>query len=196
MAKIQKSNEQNMIDADNRDKYVNGRPVFNAENWEGVCRYANCYAYAMNVTTVKENIHLSPGMVSNQDTNYGQYTIEKLKRIFMEYIKADIQTGKMGNATDSVPCEENTPLGENEYRVALAFAPSPTDGNKLKDFHFYREDSDELWSHKVGESYIICRVDASGKSIDSSNPPESCNRNHEGIENYSVFVGYFKVTHN
>ena len=59
MAKIQKSNEQNMIDGDNRDKYVNGRPVFNAENWEGVCRYANCYAYAMNVTTVKENIHLS-----------------------------------------------------------------------------------------------------------------------------------------
>lgn len=32
MAKIQKSNEQNMIDTDNRDKYVNGRPVFNAEN--------------------------------------------------------------------------------------------------------------------------------------------------------------------
>lgn len=35
MAKIQKSNEQNMIDADNRDKYVNGRPVLMRRTGKG-----------------------------------------------------------------------------------------------------------------------------------------------------------------
>ena len=195
MAKTQQSNEKKIIESENRDEYENGRPVFKADNWEGVSRYANCYAYAMNVITVKEDEHLSPGMLSNQDTNYSEHTIEELKRIFVEYIKADIQTGKIEKATDFIPCGIDTKLNGNEYKVALAFAPSPENENKLKDFHFYREDSNGLWSHKVGESSIICQKDASDKFISSSNPPENCNRNHREIGNYSVFVGYFKVVH-
>lgn len=67
-----------------------------------------------------------------------------------------------------------------EYPHILCLALNSVD----QDFHFYRLDSNDAWSHKAG-----CRA-ASDKD-DSGNlilSPESCNRGR-----YNEFVGYYTV---
>ena len=61
-------------------------------------------------------------------------------------------------------------------------------------YHFYRQDSDGLWSHKHG-SYPVTRLDGYGYMGEDDTiseliiDPLTCNRNE-----YTIFVGYFAVT--
>jgi hypothetical protein len=59
------------------------------------------------------------------------------------------------------------------------------------DYHWYRQDSHGLWSHKPGNTPAN-NVDASGNLITN---PETADRNYipTGGWNYSVFCGYFYV---
>ncbi len=68
------------------------------------------------------------------------------------------------------------------YKVALVtYFESSTN----KDYHWYRQDSDGLWSHKLGH-LAISRLDESGNPIID---PMLCDR-----DNYPTFVGYFAVS--
>ena len=57
------------------------------------------------------------------------------------------------------------------------------------DYHRYRQDSDGLWSHKLGDN-PVSRLDDSDNLIYD---PETCDRN-DGEYDYSIFCGYFQVS--
>jgi len=70
------------------------------------------------------------------------------------------------------------------YLVALVMAPGV-------DYHWYRQDSNGMWSHKPGNT-ASTNIDASGLPITN---PENANRDYSGSggPNYSQFCGYFYV---
>ncbi|MBQ7603869.1 MAG: RICIN domain-containing protein [Clostridia bacterium] len=72
------------------------------------------------------------------------------------------------------------------YKIAL-FATSPN--STYKDYHWYRQDADGLWSHKRGLTEVT-RLDNSQKQIID---PELADRNY-GNYNYTEFLGYYYVT--
>ena len=80
------------------------------------------------------------------------------------------------------PINETDVCPVGTYKVALVIAPSV-------DFHWYRQNSDGTWSHKLASSPVT-NLDASGDLIIN---PRLANRNHSSA-NYTIFVGYFKVT--
>ncbi len=60
------------------------------------------------------------------------------------------------------------------------------------DYHWYRQNPDGTWSHKMGRTEVT-NLDASGILILD---PQNCDRNYEDTSgcNYSTFVGYFYVS--
>ena len=72
---------------------------------------------------------------------------------------------------------------EGAYRVALFIYPG-------YDFHWYRQNSDGTWSHKVG-GMEVTNLDFSGEVI--YDPLESDRNNIAATVNYSQLIGYFYV---
>lgn len=83
----------------------------------------------------------------------------------------------------------------NSCTIALVF-----DNNILHpDYHFYRQNADGTWSHKLGQSGIPTNLDGDGQVIYD---PENCAQEYDivyddfgvqGSHNYSVFVGFYAV---
>ncbi len=57
------------------------------------------------------------------------------------------------------------------------------------DYHWYRQNSDGTWSHKLGPT-LVMDFDA---ALNTIYDPQICNRNY-GSTNYSEFVGYYAVS--
>lgn len=68
------------------------------------------------------------------------------------------------------------------HYVALGYSSA------LRDYHWWRLDSDGTWSHKPGQCPVM-HTDASGGRIDDLNPPSGAGA--RGC--YEVFAGYFYV---
>lgn len=184
-------NKPIVIDTPRVDSYDEaGRPVFCLDNWDGTLLYGNCFAYAMNLQTQESGVLLAPGMVRGLYIDHSNDAPEHVWRSLLHETNEDIRSGKLGEIIDMNPCELSSSLGKNEYRVALCLAVV---GGQFRDFHWYREDADDGWSHKRGLSFV-CRVDAAGQPINRDNPPESCNRSYPEI-NYNFFCGYYKLQH-
>ena len=64
--------------------------------------------------------------------------------------------------------------------------------DKDEDYHFYRQDSNGMWSHKPGGTAVTDK-DADGRPIYD---PKLTNRNYDGKGsklNYDIFCSYFCV---
>jgi hypothetical protein len=70
-------------------------------------------------------------------------------------------------------------------------ATSDTDHEGFNDFHFWRQDSDGLWSHKPGSDYPL-RVDGMNRIIHN---PDFSNRTF-GDRSYVTPCGFFCVESN
>ena len=66
---------------------------------------------------------------------------------------------------------------ERCYKVALVLDPNAA----LPDYHWYRQNADGTWSHKLGMYEITC-YDASGNMIYD---PQSCDKDHSPDHDYS-----------
>ena len=132
----------------------------------------NCYSYAMN----NQQYVMQPGMHSGRsEWNYANITnINFLK----EYIEWDSEA--MNFTFEEIGRDDTCTQGT--YKIALVLDP----GN---DYHFYRQNPDGTWSHKPGTTEVV-NTDASGNVI---HDPQYANRNY-GTINYSIFIGYYKVT--
>jgi hypothetical protein len=75
------------------------------------------------------------------------------------------------------------------YKVALVIGQN---GSGNYDYHWYRQDSDGLWSHKPGGN-AVTRLDSSNQLIID---PQNAARDYtsSGRSNYSTFGGYYAVT--
>lgn len=181
-----------VIDNKQVDDYdEHGHLKFDLEHWTNYVRYANCYAYAMNVQCEEAEADFYPGVVSGGAAIAAGTNIATAQVQLTANLLTDATSGELGKVIVINQCLFTDVPGDNQYRIAFVLAPDIN--NNLDDFHFYREDSDGKWSHKHGYS-ILVRKDAADNDIDANNPPHGCNRNYGNID-YSVFVGYFMVTH-
>jgi len=144
----------------------------------------NCFAYAMGVRE-----HMSPKDCNKKSCDIPFHQpgrksgFPKWKRIrgkrcpdLLARLKGDIPT--IQRTTFTQRCSKGT------YKVAAVIDPK-------NDYHFYRQDSDGLWSHKPGGTRVS-RRDASNRLIYN---PELCDRDYSKSANmnYDRFCGYMCV---
>jgi hypothetical protein len=140
----------------------------------------NCYSYAINERDSNRKTKLYPGEKSGLD-RVKQTQFEYTCTNFHERILSDIPNIFPSTYEDKCPC--------NYYKIALVL---DNDENN-KDFHFYREDIDGLWSHKPGSNKVT-RKDASGNNIKN---PFNANRdytkdNQQGY-NYNTKCNFYCI---
>jgi len=123
-------------------------------------RNNNCYNYASNKKT---NTFAQPGRGAG--SMYTALTCPEVTR-------ASLADG-LHHRYNCFPDSQKP-----RYLVALVIAPGPS----FKDFHWYRLNSENFWSHKPGGTPAR-NVDNSNKVITN---PETCNRGP-----YTNFCGYF-----
>ena len=134
-------------------------------------------------------VHRKDGNGEWQDINNNlSLTTVQSKEI---YATSDMRTSF---AKQFTPNSQLVTLAENGYSVSMGILQSASNGSinenpdnsdDDKDCHFYRQDSDGLWSHKQGNAPIQ-KTDESGKPIID---PETADRGR-----YTVFVGYYAIT--
>lgn len=85
---------------------------------------------------------------------------------------------------------QNATPGTRQYKIACVFA-NDRYGNPDAGFHFYRQDSNDYWSHKRGLT-AISQLDSTGYAISN---PMTCGRNYGVDFNYSIWGGFYMVTY-
>lgn len=139
----------------------------------------NCYNYALNS---KVGLHFLCNNV-----NLKLATPEELE---------DCLFDRASDYSYSIlPIEKYEECPSGFYKIALVF-----DNDILHpDYHFYRQNADGTWSHKLGQSGIPTNLDGDGQVIYD---PENCAQEYDivyddfgvqGSHNYSVFVGFYAV---
>ena len=146
-------------------------------NYSPVLNLTNCYAYAFNNQTYPGTnalCYMQPGEFAGLELRYVPINAENV----VTYVEADAtKLGFMFEEIDKYSC---CPTGS--YKVALVIAEG-------SDYHWYRQNPDGTWSHKLGNS-AVTDVDASGNILVN---PEYADRNHT-VANYSQFIAYYCVT--
>lgn len=146
------------------------------ENFQGICR---CYNYALDCI---DNRFINLGE-STGDSSVN-YSITELIDLFehdSQYLPRCYDTkfgfpyrGEIGKYQ---ACPDGT------YKVALFY-----DSVEIKDYHWYRQNSDGTWSHKPSGEPVM-NVDSNGDPIYD---PCFCEREHGG-HTYDTFVGFFAI---
>lgn len=161
----------------------------------------NCYTYAVNSHIYAQYTYgntiiaapINPGMLS--DVSIDSYTTTPT--VLYTAAKADAAKVSPQYIFEPIEPYETCPAGS--YKIALF-----VDGDdNITDYHWYRQDSDGLWSHKRGTTEVI-RTDNSNKLIID---PRYANTNYgyqewvnpstgETETGYLVyeFVGFYAVT--
>jgi uncharacterized membrane protein len=129
-------------------------PTFDKSKWDkegpgGPAGRSNCYNYALDLPcTGDKGKKLQPGQQNGHTLKH-------------PYECSDVTEGaKKDNLTIS---DAKTACTKGCWKVALFIAP-PGDVGKDGDFHWYRQDDDGSWSHKM-DSMDPSQVDNSGKKI-------------------------------
>jgi hypothetical protein len=137
-------------------------------DWTKNAKYNNCYAYAINKYDPYATRKRNPGNVMRP---YGcNEVMEGVIRDNPEILRHPGCYGKT--------------CPKDHYKGFLAVDKNP----KSNDFHFWRQEADGYWTHKLG-SNLPSSVDASGLRIRN---PDTSNRDFGG-HSYSESCGYFCV---
>jgi hypothetical protein len=151
-------------------------PSFHPENWnasKAESQYNNCYAYAFRNMELNRQSKPQPGNLANvPEVPPHEYTCN---RVFQN-TRAD-HPGIFA-WDDKTPC----PCGHFKAMMVL-----DTGGPKT-DFHYLRQDSNGLWSQKLG-SGPATRLDASNKFITD---PRRANLDY-GVYNYNTRCSAFCI---
>tara|TARA_B100001094_G_C18027785_1_gene718494 strand:+ start:477 stop:1013 length:537 start_codon:yes stop_codon:yes gene_type:complete len=134
----------------------------------------NCYSYAFNYIDYGGS-KLQPGELSSGE--FKEYTCENI----FQKMKEDYKGIQKSYFKEDLDC--------SRYQIALAIDTITGDD----DFHFYRKDTNNYWSHKTGTNNVSM-VDASGDLIIN---PEYCDRDYHKLDkddhNYNLFCGYYSI---
>lgn len=147
-------------------------------NYTPVCGKTNCYAYALNT-------QVEPG------TNKLWFAQPGIESDFEPYSQSEISADLIVRAVESdaeefeftfVPIGRYAKCPAGAYKVALVI-------DNGVDYHWYRQNPNGFWSHKLAGNPITKR-DASDQLIID---PWLADRDH-GSTDYDIFVGYFAIT--
>jgi hypothetical protein len=164
-------------------------PKYEPDRWNArkeVRETHNCFAYAMNVHDPKQftsclkskncNVPFhQPGSASG----HPKFSSQKQKTCsdMVGRLLGDNPTMQVTSFTDKCP--------KHTSKIALVVDAD-------EDYHFYRQDSNGMWSHKPGGTPVTDK-DADGKPIYD---PKLSNRNYDekGSKlNYDIFCSYMCV---
>ncbi len=154
--------------------------------WSGTVQTnCNCYAYAINNQVMEPignqiwfkqqpgeyyNNHSDPANQITQGFQSSSGIIDAVNADFAKY-------NSINNASVYfISVSQYTKCPDGYYKIALALSSS--------DYHWYRQNSDGLWSHKQG-LYPVTNLDASNNLIID---PATADRG-----SYTTFVGYYAV---
>jgi hypothetical protein len=163
--------------------YKCNKPKWEPEKWNLSKKehdLTNCYSYAFD-TIIKEGERhkkLQPGELSgNRFNKYDCNSI--INKVKKDYALLGIR--KLKDMHEEIEC--------TNYRIALVI---DNKGNDI-DYHFYRQDSNNKWSHKAGDNEVS-NVDASNNIIiDPEKADRNYNKYNNGNYDYSIFCGYYSV---
>lgn len=157
-------------------------------NQTDIVLYNNCYNYGVN--------HVSWGPPAGHAPRGGaQPGRISGHQVTFPFTCANTKAAAM---SDGMIEKANCQGGTTYYNIALVIAPPQLiRGKQAGDYHWYRQQLDgntPMWGHKRGQTRAI-DFDASRKTIDNTNPPETCNRDYRttgrGGLNYSAWCGYY-----
>lgn len=158
------------------------KPKFNPYIWnrKDIRKNNNCYSYAIRNLKKNRKSKLQPGNIAK---------IPEIKKI--NYNCNDLIKNVLNDNKDifKINSEQKCPC--NYYKIALFLDKSEPN----KDYHFYRQDNNLLWSHKPGNKKAT-NLDASNNLIKN---PEYADRNYiytKNKNNYTDFCSYFCVPYN
>lgn len=189
---------------------LNGSELeYGTGNWTNtfIEGYTNCYAYAINnqVQPWDDQLWLKqqPGEFSHTSiVGYHDNFSLIETALYQDYADYNLENGTNLIAR-SIGKYQLCPAGT--YKIALFIDSDTSSTDSVTDYHWYRQDSDGLWSHKPGTT-AVTRYDAPSTEIPEGNliiDPELANRNYGdvwingeyyGILNYADFVGYYAVS--
>ncbi len=161
--------------------------------WSGCVEdCCNCYSYAINNQVYPGHNWLwyfqRMGWYAGEDYLFEQYTSDAISTaVTYDYSQYnyDFNTSYIFQ-----PISRTAVCPAGTYKVALVIGASSSD----YDYHWYRQDADGFWSHKLAW-LPVTRYDSEGKLIID---PKYAARDYTNLEpagyNYSTFVGYFAVT--
>lgn len=121
----------------------------------------NCFSYAINQRVSNRIGKAQPGYfsgfphVANDEYKCGN---------FIERLKSDIPSMYMADF--------GTKCKDGFYKIYMAI-----DKSSDPDYHFYRQDSNGMWSHKPGRTDVV-DIDAAGKKIMN---PAKADRNYKSV---------------
>lgn len=156
----------------------------------------NCYAYAMDMKWNPLTGNRFPRKPQPGEFSGGTvFTAAGGAGLIPAAAAADMTA--MGYTNTLTPIAGPTAaIPANTWRVALV---ATTPGIGTQDYHWYRQNpTTGNWTHKPGTS-AVKSVDATGNSMNATNPPDIANRDysaggtHVRKPNYNQFIGYFYV---
>jgi hypothetical protein len=140
----------------------------------------NCFAYAFNVYDRDKKSEGGPFTQPGLKSGYPPWHKVKGKRCpdLMARLMGDVPGLRVGSFEQ--PC----PKGSSKIAAVI---------DAKRDYHFYRQDSNGLWSHKPG-STDVTNVDAAGKLIYD---PRTANRTYDkdptDVLQYDTFCNFMCV---
>ncbi len=159
-----------------KDSYMplNGSELeYEPSKWnDGDVRKYNCYAYALNT---KAYGYMQPGQSEDHNISNTPDYLEKETLLSMVELDAE----NYGFSFEEIGKYER--CDEGYYKVALVVDPGT-------DYHWYRQNYDGTWSHKMGSS-LISNTDFSDNVIYD---PETCDRTGISLD-YSEFYGFYQI---
>lgn len=125
----------------------------------------NCYAYALGIYT-----HPFTGGFFRSRDHYGfaiqpgEISGNPLKKCDVNEIISAVKADALRFGTLFIEASPNMKKPEGAWKVALFVHPG-------FDYHWYRQNPDGLWSHKIGQD-AVSLLDARGRLI--RNPEKAC----------------------
>ena len=154
---------------------INGYELdYEPSKWsdEDILDNHNCYDYALN--SMEQVLHHPGGSRGLSDFNIDDYY---KRETLIELMGFDAEEYNF----DFAPIGKYEQCDPGYYKIAICSDPG-------YDIHFYRQNSDGTWSHKMGNDYV--------SNLDSSNQlildPENCARKYSFLE-YNLFYGFFQI---
>ena len=147
--------------------------------------HTNCYSYALGRLELNIDDKLQPGELSGK--KYDKMDCD----VIFEHIKKDL------NRDDVYKTSKDSKINCLQRKIALVIDEKSED----KDYHFYRLDSNNTWSHKPG-STSATNKDASDNIIYD---PKKADRDYSNRtykdkdgktkkgKNYEIFCGYYII---
>ena len=148
-------------------------PEWDTNKWTINKKFNNCYAYSVNDHNPSQEERNRKSIPGPDQSVYNCL---------------NVVNGLFNDIPGIYPTRFECQCNPGHAKIFSAVSKDDNSGNDTNDFHFWRLDSDGLWSHKIG-THLPSRLDASNNNIQN---PELSDRKFQSHD-YSESCGFFCV---